>query len=136
MNPNTPPLKPNRIRTIETPFAWLPCRLLINGAFADLSDNAKLLYLFLCLAADRQGMSFYGDPRILSHFQFQISDFEQARHELIQKDLIAYNGRIYQVLSLPLTTPEPQPKRTSATNRTSEPERFSDILSRLADASR
>ena len=66
----------------------------------------------------------------------QLSDIEQARHELIQKDFIAYDGRLYQVLSLPLSTPIPQPKRIKAIKRTSELERFSDILCRLADESR
>lgn len=132
MKPNTTPLRPDRIRIIETPFAWLPCRMLINGCFADLSDNAKLLYTFLCLVADRQGLSFYSDHRILSHFQLLMSDFEQARHELIQKDLIAFDGRYYQVLSLP----RPRPEKISTTKRSSEPEQFSDILARLSNATR
>lgn len=132
----TTPLRPDRIRTIEPPFAWLPCRFLVNGSFANLTDNEKLLYLFLCLAADRQGMSFYGISRIQTHFQFQLSDIEQARHELIQKDLIAYDGRLYQVLSLPQPQPQPQPSKNRISKRTGEPENFSAILSRLADATR
>lgn len=125
-------LRPDRLRTIEKPFAWLPCRMLINGLFANLSDDAKLLYLFLCLAADRQGTSFYGDQRILSYFQRQSTDIDRARKELIQKDLIAYDGHLYQVLSLPI----PQSTPTIPTRRTSEPERVSDILNRLASLSR
>jgi hypothetical protein len=132
MKPSIPPLRPDRIRTIETPFAWLPCRLLINGSFANLSDNAKLLYFFLCLAADRLGMSFYSDHRIQSHFQFQITDIHYARNELIKKDLIAYDGRHYQVLSLP----QPLSEQTNTPKRTGEPEHFADILSRLAHLSR
>ena len=131
MNPPST-LRPNRIRTVERPFAWLPCRLLINGLFKDMSDQAKLLYIFLCLAADRQGMSYYGDKRILSHFQLMSHNIDNARNELILKDLIAYDGRHYQVLSLPLPNPEP----TKTTRRTGEPERFSDILTRLANAAR
>ena len=127
-----PPLRNDRVRTIEKPFGWIPCRILMNGLFADLSDEAKLLYLFLCLAADRQGLSFYGDRRIQSYFQLQAAAMDTAKQELIQKDLIAYDGHLYQVLSLPGPTTNPiiQPERTS------EPERFADILSRLANATR
>ncbi len=128
MNPPSP-LRPNRIRTVEKPFAWIPCRLLTNGLFAQLSDQAKLLYTFLCLAANRQGMSYYGDNRIQSHFQLNPEDLDNARNELMKSDLIAYDGRHYQVLSLPRTKPE-------TTQRTGEPESFSDILTRLANADR
>lgn len=123
MNPSSP-LRPDRIRTVEKPFAWIPCRFLINGLFENLSDPAKLLYTFLCLAADRQGLSYYGNPRIQSYFQLPSDAIHDARAELIHKDLIAYDGRLYQVLSLPVPHLEP--------NRSGEPERFSDILTRLA----
>jgi hypothetical protein len=104
----------------------------MNGLFGDLSDKAKLFYLFLCLAADRQGLSFYGDHRIQSYFQLETFAIDEAKQELIQKDLIAYDGHLYQVLSLPspITEPTIQPIRTS------QPERFADILARLAATAR
>jgi hypothetical protein len=105
-----------------------------------MSDPAKLLYTFLCLAADRRGMSFYGEKRIQSHFHLETHVIDNARKELIQKDLIAYDGRNYQVLSLPTSQPEPAPKIQKVgeptIKRVGEPERFSDILSRLAGAAR
>lgn len=102
-------LRPDRIRTIEKPFAWIPFRLVTDGTFAELSDPAKLLYLFLCLAADRQGTSFYGDARLRSFFELDPYEIDLARRELIAKDLIAYDGYLYQVLSLP-----PTPGRAAA----------------------
>jgi len=131
MNPKAP-LRNDRIRTIEKPFAWIPCRILVNGLFAHISDDAKLLYLFLCLAADRQGLSFYGDQRIHSYFQIQAHAIHQAKQELIQKDLIAFDGYLYQVLSLPGPTTNPIIHK----ERTGEPERFAEILARLANAPR
>ena len=122
------PLRPDRLRTIEKPFAWIPFRLIKDGLFADLSDRAKLLYIFLCLAADRQGTSFYGDARILTYFQLDPQEIDLARKELIQKDMIAYNGRLYQVLSLPSAE---QRTKTTPEHRTGEPERFGDILKYL-----
>ena len=100
-------LRPDRLRTIERPFAWIPFRLLKDGFFADLTDRAKLMYLFLCLVADRQGTSFYGDARIQTYFQLNPTEIELAREELIQRDMIAYDGRLYQVLSLPLSEYRP-----------------------------
>ncbi len=132
MRPGPCLLCPDRLRTIEKPFSWLPFRLLKDGIFANLSDNAKLLYIFLCLAADRQGLSFYGDPRIQTYFQLTPEEIHRARNELIQKDLIAYNGHIYQVLSLPSTGALPTDINPSPEPRTSQPERLGDILKRLA----
>jgi hypothetical protein len=133
MNNSENLLRPDRLRTIEKPFAWIPFRLLKDGLFADLSDQAKLLYLLLCLAADSQGLSYYGDPRILSYFQLSQQDIDLARSELIQKNLIAYDGRLYQLLSLP--SPDrftPEKTNPAPAHRSSEPELFKDILTRLA----
>jgi hypothetical protein len=131
-------LRPDRIRTIEKPFAWIPFRLLKDGLFAELSDPAKLLYVFLCLAADRQGLSFYGDDRIRTYFhQLGAEQIDLAREELICKNMIAYDGRLYQVLSLP-SPGDRYSKRTEIApeHRTGEPELFADILKRLAAQAR
>jgi hypothetical protein len=126
-------LRPDRLRTIEKPFAWIPFRLIKDGLFADLSDRAKLLYIFLCLAADRQGTSYYGDARIHTFFQFDSAQLDLARKELIQKDLIAYDGRLYQVLSLPFDGHHTaRPNKPSTQRRSGKPERFGDILKQLA----
>lgn len=133
MNNRANLLRPDRLRTIEKPFAWIPFRLLKDGLFADLSDRAKLLYFLLCLAADAHGTSFYGDPRIRSYFQLSQQDIDLARSELIQKDLLAYNGRLYQLLCLPSAgRAAPQQTNLAPAHRSCEPELFADILKRLA----
>jgi len=134
MNQPVHPLRPQRVRSVEKPFAWLPFRLLTEGHFANLSDRAKLVYLLLCLAADRNGLSFYGDKRILSYFQLDPDELHLARRELIEKDLVAYDGHLYQVLSLP--TPRRQPNQRSDNrsqrSKTGQPNRLGDILQRIA----
>jgi hypothetical protein len=125
--------RPERLRVLEKPFAPIPCRLITDGVFAHLSDPAKLLYLFLCIVADRHGTSYYGDARIRSYFQLEPEQIVLAREELVEKDLIGYDGHLYQVLSLPPTS-HCFSRRAKQSRRTkpSEPELFGDILKRVA----
>lgn len=128
------PLRPERVRSIQKPFAWLPFALLTQGHLANLSDPAKLLYLLLCLAADRNGLSFYGDKRILSYFQLAPGDLQLARRELIEKDLLAYDGHLYQVLSLPNAGRQSDRQSVvfSQKSKTAQPDKLKDFLQRIA----
>jgi len=56
---NRKPLVCDRIRKIDGSFAWIGHRFLRGGFFASLSQNELLLYFFLVLVADRQGLSHY-----------------------------------------------------------------------------
>jgi len=95
------PLKPDRIRIMAPPFGWIPFAFLREGYFTELTSAAKLLYLFLCLVADTQGISFYGQQRLAGLLDLGESELREARRELCRRDLVAFNGRVYQVLSLP-----------------------------------
>ena len=75
-------LRPDRLRVIERPFGWLPCRLLSDGWLETLSQPAQLLYLLLAMAADRQGLSFYGDARIEHVLALGAGELVRARQEL------------------------------------------------------
>ena len=112
--------RPDRIRCIERPFGWLPCRLITGGWLEAMSQPAKLLYPLLATAADRRGLSFYGDRRIEQLLALGPTDLARAREELIDADLLAFDGRIYQLLSLPRYAPrcppeiaDPQPPETA-----------------------
>ena len=59
-------LVPERIRHIEGSFAFIPHRFLTDGFFAALSHHELLVYLFLIMAADRYGLSFYSCNSICS----------------------------------------------------------------------
>ena len=98
------PLRADRLRQMEPPFAWIPFAFLRDGYLAALSGPAKLLYLFLCLVADAHGVSFYGRKRLEELLDLGDERLEEALRELCQQDLVAFNGRIYQVLSLPAET--------------------------------
>lgn len=92
---------PARRRVLGPPFAWIDRRFLLNGFLAALSHHENLLYFFLVLAADREGLSFYGYDKICQLLQLAVDDYIQARNGLIDKGLIAFDGRQFQVLALP-----------------------------------
>jgi hypothetical protein len=97
-----PPLVPERIRRIDgQSFAFLPHRFLRDGFLCSLSADEQRLYLFLVLAADRSGMSFYHYDRICSILEMVGDDYIDARNGLLAKDLIAFDGSRFQVLALP-----------------------------------
>jgi hypothetical protein len=94
-------LNPNRIRHIEGGFGFLPHRLLIDEFLASLEQEEILLYFFLILVADRYGLSFYSYDAICSLLRLSMDEYVEARNGLLKKDLIAFDGTLYQVLSLP-----------------------------------
>jgi hypothetical protein len=105
------PLCPERVRTITGSFAFLEHRFLRDGFWATLSQHALLLYIFLVLVADRKGLSYYSFDKICSLLQCSLDDYLVARNALIHRDLIAFDGHVFQVLALPhhpvLTPPRP-----------------------------
>jgi hypothetical protein len=54
------PVRPDRVRRIDGGFAFVPNRFLHDGFLASLGRDELALYLFLVLAGDRNGVSFYG----------------------------------------------------------------------------
>lgn len=99
-------LSTERIRRIGGGFAFIPHRFLTGGFVSALGADELLLYLFLVLAADRNGLSFYGYDKICSLLEMDLDRYIDARDGLIRQDLIAFDGTIFQVLSLPLAAKE------------------------------
>jgi hypothetical protein len=95
------PLIAERVRRIDGGFSFVPHRFLTDGFFASLLSDEQVLYFFLILAGDRNGVSFYGADSMLSLLCMEAHRLMTARRGLIDKDLIAFDGRRYQVLSLP-----------------------------------
>ncbi len=103
------PLIFDRIRKIDGSFAWIGHRFLRQGFWQSLTHKSLLLYLFLVMVADRQGISYYSFDKICSMTGLVTDDYILARNELIDKDLIAFDGCLFQVLSLPPTIKQPAP---------------------------
>ena len=95
------PICPERIRRINGGFAFMPHRFLRDGFFVSLNHHELLLYVLLVLAADRNGISFYGCDSLCTLLGIQLDQYINARNALIAKDLIAFDGTRFQVLSLP-----------------------------------
>lgn len=97
--------QPDHVRKIDGSFAWIDHRLLRNGYLAVMAHEEQALYLFLVLAADRHGVSFYRKEKICDLLDLDFGQFDVARDRLIDLQLIAFepygaatpNGH-YQVL--------------------------------------
>ncbi|MEA2101816.1 MAG: helix-turn-helix domain-containing protein [Thermodesulfobacteriota bacterium] len=97
-------LNPDRVRRIDGGFSFIPHRFITDGFLGALSQKEILLYMFLVLVSDRNGLSFYSYDSICSHLEFSVDEYIEGRNALIGKGLIAFDGTIFQVLALP---PEP-----------------------------
>src|ERR1700692_1892523 len=87
-------------RPPATGWSWVDRRFLREHG-DQLSREAMLLYLFLAAVADRHGLSFYSHHTLTSRLRLAPQVLEQARQELLGRDLIAHQLPLVQVLSLP-----------------------------------
>jgi hypothetical protein len=94
-------LNPARVRCIDGGFGFIPHKLITDGFVAALRPHELLLYFFLVLVADRHGLSYYAYDSICSLLSMDLDRYIEARNGLIDKDLIAFDGTLFQVLSLP-----------------------------------
>src|SRR5580692_12411009 len=87
-------------RPPATGWSWVDRRFLReHGDY--LSREALLLYFFFAAVADRHGLSFYSDHTLTSRLRLTQQVLEQARQELLDRDLIAHQLPLVQVLALP-----------------------------------
>lgn len=70
----------------------------------------KLLYFVLVSVSNQDGVSFYSDARLAELLDIRFPhELDGARKELVARDLIAYEGGVYQVLDLPACSPRKMP---------------------------
>ena len=94
-------LNPQRVRQINGGFSFIPHRFVVDGFLAALGQKQLLLYLFLVVVSDRNGLSFYSYDSICTLLELNLDEYIAARDRLIKKDLIAFDGTLFQVLELP-----------------------------------
>ncbi len=103
-----PVLVPSRRRQPPQAFAWIDHRLRASGLLPMLEPPELGLYLFLVLAADKDGLSCWRLDRIERELPcFDRSALWKARDRLVALDLVVFKpwrasdpDGIYQVLSI------------------------------------
>jgi len=103
-------LNTQRVRRIDGGFSFIPHRFLTDGFVSALDTEPLLLYFFLVIAGDRNGLSFYSYDSICNLLQMSVDQYLQARDALIKNDLIVFDGTIFQVLDLPEAPPASKPR--------------------------
>ena len=123
--------RPDRVRRIgPSGFGWLDAGLLHEGWLQVLTGKEMAIYAFLCLAADRQGVSWYRRRRIGEVLGIPEPEVHAALERLAELDLVAYApfrrgaaDGFHQVLSLPTGGPLAPPPR----------EQIRGLVAQLAD---
>lgn len=88
-------------------------RLLFDRYLHRMSHEGAVLYLFLVLAADRDGRSFYGDRSIGEILRLSPAVLDGARSELIKAGLVDYRRPYFWIKTLS----RPKPTSRSATEQ-------------------
>jgi hypothetical protein len=99
---------PGRIRRIRGSFAWLDHRLLQEGHLERLTLVDLAVYVFLVLAGDQNGVSFYNKATLTKRLSIGWDQFEESKARLLERGYIAFRpfspgdvDGFYQVLPLP-----------------------------------
>jgi hypothetical protein len=96
-------------RPPTTGWSWVDRRFLReHGDY--LSREAVLLYFFLTSVADRHGLSCYSDATLTCRLRLTQQVLQPARQELLDRDLIAQQLPLVQVLSLPTLSVRRRPE--------------------------
>ena len=123
------PIYPDRVRRISGSFSWLDHRLLHNGFLRLMHPEEMLLYFFLVLVGDKNGVSYYGYDSILNLLKLTLDQYISARNRLIDLSLIAFENGRYQVLELP------EKPSYSAPARSGEIRSINQVLDSISRAS-
>lgn len=104
-------LDPSRTRrpTPRFGWGWVDRRIVLDGYLKPMSRTEVLVYFFLCVVADRHGMSWYS-PRAMARLVKEPPDqISEALISLGRRNLVALAGRFIQVLELDTGLPVPGP---------------------------
>lgn len=105
--------RPERMRQLRSSaFGWIDARLLKEGWLSFMEAEEIAVYLFLCLVANQQGVSWYRRDRIREALNLSEDAVRRALSRLVERDLVAYapfrrfdSEGFRQVLSLPSSGP-------------------------------
>ena len=121
-------LRPDRLRQVPAQFSWIDQRLVRENFLLRADHAAWTLYLCLVTVADAQGLSYYSDTTLSRLLQIEEVRLAQARRQLVEGDLIAYQKPLHQVLALPKASAP-----VVASVRTGQPLSVGEILRRACE---
>ena len=121
-------LRPERLRHVPAQFSWVD-QALVQQHFIDRCEaRSAALYLFLVTVSDAQGLSYYGASTLARRLRLSEEQFDAARQQLIELELIAYRSPLYQVLALPGTVAAPRAPAITGANTGSQPVSLATLL--------
>lgn len=90
----------HRLRRVPRQFSWVDHRLVRGNYLMKASAPAWALYLVLITVGDEQGLSYYADRTLARLLSLHEDSIAEARRQLLQAGVIAYEAPLYQVLGL------------------------------------
>lgn len=107
--------RPDRVRSLQgVAFGWIDARFQRDGWLTRLTPEALSVYVFLALAADRDGVSFYRRDRIREGLSLGEAEVREGLRQLEEFGLVAFAPfglhaceGFRQVLSVPASGPPP-----------------------------
>jgi len=129
---------PERIRSIASSFGWLDARLLHEGWLGRLGPEALGVLVFLVLAADRRGASYYGREKMARILGVERRDLDRGLARLVELGLVAHRrwsqhqqDGVWQVLPVPDRGPGDRHGPSPEDHDRRLPETLAAILSKL-----
>lgn len=90
----------DRVRRVPPQFSWVDHRLVRGNYLMKATAPAWALYLVLITVGDEHGLSYYADRTMARLLSLHEDSIAEARRQLIQAGVIAYEAPMYQVLGL------------------------------------
>ncbi len=125
-------LRPDRLRRVPAHFSWVDHRLVRNKHMQYCETKAWAMYLFLVTVGNAQGISWYSSSSIAKLMNVPECILIDARRQLEDSGLIAFDPPFYQVLDLVDWKPVDQ---TQIRTPSSGPESIGELLRRLGGGS-
>lgn len=94
------PFVRDRIREISPGFGWIDNRLVREHHIEKCTVRSLALYLFLAVVSDGQGMSWWKEHTIGERLGLTVQEIREARNELKNANLVAFEDGMWQLLSL------------------------------------
>ena len=116
-----------RRRTVPSSFGWVDHRLVREGLIRKCDKEALALYLFLIVAADADGLSYYSDAKTARLLNMTEQELQKGRNELLKAGWVLWDGWLYQVVRLESSAADSFPEARSSGG----PRILKDILAEM-----